>query len=124
IILSQLGSVGLNTMDTIMVGPLGPESIAAVGLAGTLHWALLVVTTGTLFGMGPLVAQAYGAGDRARCRQVLIQGLWIALALTLPMVAVNAVGESIALALGQDPRIADTVGGYMWALAWGVPPML
>jgi Na+-driven multidrug efflux pump len=29
IILSQLGGVGMNTLDTIMVGPLGAEALAA-----------------------------------------------------------------------------------------------
>ena len=124
IILSQLGAVGMSTMDTIMVGPLGADALAAIGLAGALHWALLVVTTGTLFGMAPLVSQAFGAGDRLRCRRVLVQGLWIAAALTIPMFAANWIGEQIALALGQDPGIAVTVGGYMRALAWGVPPLL
>ncbi len=35
IILAQLGGVGMNTMDTIMVGPLGAEALAAAGLASS-----------------------------------------------------------------------------------------
>ena len=124
IILSQLGAVGMGTMDTIMVGPLGAEALAAIGLAGALHWAMIVVMSGTLFGMAPLVSQAFGAGDRERCRRVLVQGLWLALLLTPAMFVGNAAGETIALSLGQDPAIAATVGGYMRALAWGVPPLL
>jgi multidrug resistance protein, MATE family len=124
IILSQLGSVGMNTMDTIMVGPLGPEALAAVGLSGALHWGMLMITTGTLFGMGTLVSQAHGAGDPAGCRRVLLQGLWLALFLAVPMFAANAFGERIAIAVGQDPSITGMVGGYMWALAWGVLPLL
>src|SRR5690606_2455186 len=37
IILSQLGTVGMNTMDTLMVGPLGASSLAAAGLGTALH---------------------------------------------------------------------------------------
>ena len=33
IILSQLGSVGMHTMDTLMVGPLGASSLAAAAIA-------------------------------------------------------------------------------------------
>ncbi len=124
IILSQLGAVGMTAMDTIMVGPLGAEALAAVGLGSALHMALIVITTGTLFGMGPLVSQAFGAGDRQKCRRVLMQGLWLAGLLVLPMFALNAAGESIALFAGQDPGISVVVGDYMWALAWGVPPLL
>jgi multidrug resistance protein, MATE family len=124
IILSQLGGVGMTTMDTVMVGPLGPEALAAVGLSGALHWALLVITTGTLFGMGPLVSQSFGAGDRRGCREVFVQGMFLALILSVPMFAINTAGERIALTLGQDPAISSVVGDYMWALAWGVPPLL
>jgi multidrug resistance protein, MATE family len=111
-------------MDTIMVGPLGAESLAAVGLGASLHWALLVVTTGTLFGMGPLVSQAFGAGDPLGCRRALVQGLWIATFLAGPMFALNFAGEWMALSTGQDPSIARLAGEYMAALAWGVPPLL
>src|SRR5690606_12865703 len=124
ITLSQLASIGMTTMDTIMVGPLGAEALAALGLSGSLHFALLVITTGTLFGMGPLVSQAFGAGDRSQCQAVLVQGVWIALALTIPVFAINSVGEPLALVLGQDPGVASVGGRYMWALAWGVPAML
>jgi len=124
ITLSQLAAMGMTTMDTIMVGPLGPEALAAIGLAGSLHFAVLVITTGTLFGMSPLVSQAYGAGDRRTCQKVLVQGLWVALLLSLPVFAINSLGEPIALALGQDAEVARIVGGYMAALAWGVPPLL
>jgi multidrug resistance protein, MATE family len=124
IILSQLGGMGMNTMDTIMVGPLGAEALAAAGLASSLHVVLLMITTGTVLGMGPLVSQSFGAGDRLACRQVLVQGLWMSLALSLPVAAVNLAGEPIALALGQEVGVASLVGGYMAALAWGVVPVL
>lgn len=124
IILSQLGAVGMTAMDTIMVGPLGAEALAAVGLGSALHMALMVVTTGTLFGMAPLVSQAFGRGDRQMCRRVLMQGLWVAGILMVPMFALNTLGEPIALLAGQDPDIAVVVGEYMGALAWGVPPLL
>lgn len=124
IILSQLGWVGLNTMDTIMVGPLGPEALAAAGLATSLHVVVLMVTTGTVLGMAPLVSQAFGAGDRLECRRVLVQGLWLALVLSAPVMAINLAGGPIARALDQPPGVSLLAGGYMWALAWGVAPIL
>lgn len=124
IILSQLGAVGMNTMDTIMVGPLGAESLAAAGLASALHMAVLLVCTGTLLGMGPLVSQAFGAGERLECRRVLVAGLWLGMLLGVPVVWLNAEGERLALLLGQPPEVARLAGGYMRALAWGVPPVV
>lgn len=124
IILSQLGSVGLNTMDMIMVGPLGGEALAAAGLASALHMAAIMVSTGAILGMAPLVSQAFGAGDRQECRHVLIQGGWLAAVMMVPLFALNLRGEPIARALGQQPIVSELIGGYMGALAWGVLPLL
>ena len=43
IILSQLGTIGMHTMDTLMVGPLGAASLAAAGLGSALHTVLLMM---------------------------------------------------------------------------------
>jgi MATE family multidrug resistance protein len=124
IILSQLGAVGMNTMDTLMVGPLGAQALAAAGLASSLHVVGLMVSMGVLLGMAPLVSRAHGAGKMSEARHVLVQGLWLALALGVPLLALNLFGRPIALALGQPPGVAALVGGLMGALAWGVVPML
>lgn len=124
VVLSQLGGMGMNTMDTIMVGPLGPEALAASGLGSSLHMMMLMVSSGIVFGMAPLVSQAFGAGNRGECRHVLVQGIWLALALSVPVMALNLVGEPLGVLLGQAPAVAALAGGYMEALAWGVLPML
>ncbi|HET7275886.1 MAG TPA: MATE family efflux transporter [Longimicrobiaceae bacterium] len=124
VILSQLGTVGMNTLDTIMVGPLGARPLAAVGLGSALHTVALMICTGTLLGMAPLVSQAFGARDRDGCRQVLLQGLWLSLWLSVPLIVMNAIGEPLTLLMGQDPDVSELVGEYMAALAWGVVPVL
>lgn len=122
IVVSQLGQVGMNTADTVMVGPLGATPLAAAGLGSAIHWLVTVVCMGTLVGMSPLVSQAFGAGDLDRCRRVLIQGGWLAAVLAVPVTLVSLVGNEIALGLGQDPAVSELTGGYLAALAWGVLP--
>ncbi len=124
IVLSQLGMVGMNTVDTLMVGPLGPGALAAVGLASALHMASIMVSAGVVVGMAPLVSQAFGAGDRALCRSVLVQGLWLSLLLSLPVIWFNLEGEALSLLLGQSPELSRVAGEYMAALAPGIPALL
>ena len=124
LIVSQLGGIAMNVTDTIMVGPLGAQSLAGAGLGNAVFMATLMVCTGTLMGMSPLVAQSYGAGDRAECRRVLVQGLWLAALLAVPMTVISLFGLPIARALGQPEPVARLAGGYLFAIAWGVPPML
>lgn len=124
LIVGQLGGVAMNTTDTIMVGPLGAQALAAAGLANAIFMATLVICTGTLLGMSPLVAQAYGAGDGRETRRVLVQGLWLAAVLAVPMTVLCLFGEPIALAVGQSPEVSRLAGGYLAAIGWGVPAML
>jgi MATE family multidrug resistance protein len=123
IIVSQLGQVGMNTADTIMVGPLGATPLASAGLGSAIHMFVTVLCIGIIVGMAPLVSQAFGAGDTARCRRVLVQGVWLAVLLSVPVTLSSLIGEPIALALGQDAAVAALTGEYMWALAWGVGPL-
>ena len=47
----------LGMADVIMVGGLGPQAIAAVGLAAKIHFLLLVLMSGLATGCSVLVAQ-------------------------------------------------------------------
>jgi MATE family multidrug resistance protein len=122
LIVSQLGQVGMNTADTIMVGPLGATPLAAAGLGSAIHFFGIVLCMGILLGMTPLVSQAFGARDLPRCRAVLVQGFWLAVLLSVPVGFMNLAGGDIARLLGQDPAVAELTGGYMSALTAGVLP--
>ncbi|HUF51556.1 MAG TPA: MATE family efflux transporter [Longimicrobiales bacterium] len=124
IIVNQLGHIGMNTADTIMVGPLGAESLAATGLGGALQHFVLYLATGVVMGMAPLVSQSYGAGDQGECRRVYVQGSWLAIALSIPVALFCLAGGSTATLLGQDPAVVALTGGYMRALALGILPAL
>jgi MATE family multidrug resistance protein len=124
IIVSQLGGVAMTTTDTIMVGPLGAASLAAAGLGSGIHFALLVTMSGMLMGMTPLVSQSFGAGDRAECRRIAVQGLWLAALVCIPVTVLSLLGRQVALLLGQDPQVAELAGKFMMALAPGVLPLM
>src|SRR5690606_34030418 len=100
IIVSQLGQVGMNTTDTIMVGPLGATPLAAAGLGTAIHQFFVTVCVGVIVGMAPLISQAFGAGDILRIRRTFVQGIWLALLLSVPVVLVSLVGTEMSLMLG------------------------
>jgi len=122
IILAQLGAIGMNTADTVMVGPLGAAPLAAAGVGSAVHIFALIMGQGLLAGMQPLVSQAYGAGHRRECHRLLVQGGWVAAFVSLPVIAVSAGGDWIVRALGQDPVVATLAGDYLRALAPGILP--
>lgn len=124
IIVSQLGMIGMTTADTVMVGRLGAIPLAAAGLGSAIHTFTVVICTGILLGMAPLVSQAFGAGDRARCRSILIQGLWLSLMLSVPLMLTTIFGKPIARATGVESHVANLTGAYLFSLTVGIPPLL
>ena len=73
--MTQLGSMAMGTVDTLMAGRLGPEAISAVGLGSSIGFAPLIIGMGTLMGLDPIVAQAFGARDFPRCGRAMRHGL-------------------------------------------------
>jgi len=124
IVVNQLGQVGMSAADTVMVGPLGAEPLAAAALGTAVHHFGLTIGMGMVMGMGPLVSQAYGAGNRLHCRRVLVQGVWLAIVASLPIALLCLFGEGVSLSLGQEAGVSRLAGGYLVALAPGVLPAL
>jgi len=124
IAVGQLAAIAMMTTDTIMVAPLGPRALAAAGLGIALHMSVLIALSGVLSAVSPLTSQSQGAGDPAEGRRVAVQGLWLALLLSVPLTVLSLFGERIGLALGQDAGVSRLAGGFMLALAPGVLPGL
>src|SRR5688572_7604830 len=88
VVMAELGWVTMGIVDTIMVGDLGPAAIGAVGLSSMLFVAVTVFAMGLLLGLDPVVAQAFGAGRLDECHRWLVDGVWLGIVVTLPMVGV------------------------------------
>jgi multidrug resistance protein, MATE family len=128
--LTNLSGIALLLTDTILVGRLGTEALAAVTIGGNFYWALQAPTFGIALAAAPLLAQARGAGRRLdgprrgwmrEMRRSARQALWAVMALTIPTWAVLWNGEALLLALGQEPVIAALAGDYVRAFMWGMP---
>ncbi len=79
---AQAGFALMGLIDTAVVGRLGAGPLGAIGLANGVFFVVSVMGIGVMFGLDPLIAQAVGAGDRRRARQLLWQGGWLAAATT------------------------------------------
>lgn len=121
---AQVAQAAVGFADTLMMGRLGAETLAAGGLAAISFQLLLAVVSGLVMAVGPLVAQAYGAGQPSYIEAVTRQGFWLALALSLPMMAVLSQTAGMLLALGQPAAIATLTVPYFQSILWGAFPAL
>ncbi|MGB8398192.1 MATE family efflux transporter [Bradyrhizobium sp.] len=124
IALTQLGQIAMMTTDLAFIGRLGGEAVAAAALAHTVFFVSFTFGMGLVSAVAPLAAQAFGARNPHRVRRSLRVGLWVALLVSLPMMALPFRGEPILLALGQAPAAAALAQQYLFGLAWGILPAL
>ena len=119
--LGELSFVVITTTDLLMMGWLGPRHLAAGSLGLNTVWLFLFFGFGVVAAVGPLCAQALGAGSARAVRRTLRQGVWVALCLTLPTILALWQCQWILIALGQDPALAAMAEPYVRALALGLP---
>jgi MATE family multidrug resistance protein len=124
IALTQLGQIAMMTTDLALIGRLGDAAVAAAALAHTVFFVTFTFGMGLVSAVAPLAAQAFGARNPRLVRRALRVGLWAALMISLPMIALPLFGEQILLMLGQAPATAHLAQKYLLGLAWGGMPAL
>ena len=114
----------MGVVDTVMVGPLGPEAIGAVGVAVSIQMALTIFGMGVLLGLDTLVSQAFGAGDLDDCHRWLFDGLALAGLLTVPTLIISGVIWFAIPSMGFHPLVAPLLQSYFSILLWSTVPLL
>src|SRR5712671_1043945 len=120
IALTQLGQIAMMTTDLAFIGRLGDAAVAAAALAHTVFFVTFTFGMGLVSAVAPLAAQAFGARNPRMVRRALRVGLWAALTISLPMIALPLFGEPVLLMLGQAPATAHLAQKYLQGLAWGI----
>ena len=80
-ILTQITTIAMQYIDSAMVGALGADASAAIGLVASSTWLFGGVTTAVSAGFSVQVAHRIGAGEDAEARTVVRHGLAAALTL-------------------------------------------
>ena len=78
-ILTQITTIVMQYIDSAMVGSLGANASAAIGLVSTSTWLLGGITYAVSAGFSVQVAHSIGAGRDAEARSVVRHGLCTAL---------------------------------------------
>jgi multidrug resistance protein, MATE family len=98
-VLVQVGIMAMGTVDTMMVGHVSGNVLAAVALGNIYFFNVSIFGMGTLMALDPLVSQAVGAGDEASITRAVqrgaILGLGIAIVTTLVLLPAGAVFRAL-----------------------------
>lgn len=123
VVLAELGWFAMSIVDTVMVGPLGPAAIGAVGTGSILFMTLMVFGFGTLLALDTFVAQSFGAGRIDECHRWLFAGLQLAAVLAVVLMSVAGVGVWLLPAFGFHEDLLPALQAYVDVLIWSAPPL-
>ena len=119
-----VAEMGMVITDMIIVGRLGSNELAAVGLAGDWFWVLLLIGMGVISIVGVIAAQNLGAGNDKGVVEASEQGMIAATITSIPVVlCVWYLGPVLGWA-NQDPEIVQLITDYSRVIAWSVFPAL
>ena len=124
VMLSQLGHILVGVADSMMVGVLGAEPLAAVSLANSL------VSLGLMFGIGvsiaitPLIAAAVGGDATYDQAQIFRHGLVINTMTGLVLAGLLMSSASVVPWFGQPPRVVALTAPYLMIIALSLVPFM
>jgi len=124
VVTAEIGWFAMSLVDTVMVGPLGPAALGAVGTGNILFFTLMVFGMGTLLALDTFVSQSFGAGRIDECHRWLFAGLQLALVLSVFLMLGSAVGLALLPAVGFHPDVLVELNAYARPLMWSAPPLL
>ncbi|WP_310415281.1 MATE family efflux transporter [Chamaesiphon sp. OTE_8_metabat_110] len=120
----QLSQAAIGFVDTLMMGRIGLETLAAGGLAALTFSVFLYTSSGMLMGVSPIVATAYGAGNKPEIERVVQQGCLLALCIAIPISFGIANFDVLMRQLGQAETTVVLGNTYLDIMVWGFFPAL
>ena len=125
--MGQLSVIAMQYIDAMMVGQLGAQASAAIGVVSTSTWLFGGVCSTLASGFCVLVAHRLGAGDRDGARDILRQALLLCFGFAV-LVSALCVGIHRFLPgwLGAEADVASLASGYflVWALTLPVMQLM
>lgn len=119
-----LAQKGMQVVDNMMLGWLGPEALAAGAFALTTFVTILVFCMGTLSAVGVFIMHARGANQSGDIQAYLQQGLCLALMLGLPAMLVIWHIPQVLSMVGEAAGLVANAGLLLHGLVWGFPAYL
>ncbi|MCH7897990.1 MAG: MATE family efflux transporter [Proteobacteria bacterium] len=124
LIVNNLSIAGMQFADAVMAGRLGVETLAAVAIGGSLWFFAFTIGLGLLMAIAPIAARHYGAGDAHLIGRYTRQGIYLGIALAIPVIfAAQYLVGPLLVFIPIDPGFREMTIGYTQAITLGAPGM-
>ena len=124
VVLAQVGLMLMGVVDTLMVGRVSAEALAAVALGNLYFTTLVVPASGTLMVLDAVVAQAIGARDHEGVARGVQRGVLLALAIGVLMSLLLLPVRPMLVVFHQPTALIPLASSYVLISILGVFPFL
>lgn len=124
VVIGQLGHITVGLADSIMIGKLGTDPLAAVSFANSVFIVPMVFGMGMTFGMTTPIANADGRGNMKRVSSFFRHGLALHSATAVALVAILALFVPLLPFMGQEQAVVELAGPYLLLLASSLLPLM
>ena len=121
-IVAQLSTIIMQYIDAAMVGSLGAEASASIGLMATSTWLLWGLCSSVAMGFSVQVANRLGAKDRHGAQEILKQSLLPTIIFGVSLCIIGIVlSPRLPYLLGAEAEIADPASRYFFIFSVSLP---
>lgn len=121
-ILAQISSIAMQYIDAAMVGSLGAQASASIGLVSTTTWLMNGFCISAATGYSVQAAHLIGAKKDAEAKNVFRQSLITALLVGLILMAIGvAISSRLPIWLGGEAEILQDASSYFFIYACALP---
>jgi multidrug resistance protein, MATE family len=124
VFVGQIAVLAFSTVDTVMAARSSALDLAALAIGGSIYISIFVGLMGTIFAVGPIAGQLFGAGKLRESGHEAEQAVWLALALAVVGCIVLLWPEPFLALARTEPAVAEKVRGYLHGLACALPASL
>ena len=122
--LSQLGQVSVGVADSLMVGQLGAQPLAAASLANVVFHLIMVFGLGVSLAVTPLVAAADGAKNTQRIINFFSNGLFVNVVLGVLMALTVVACTPVLYHLDQPQPVVTLAIPYLNIITSALVPYM
>ena len=121
---AQAGTQVMGLVDLAVVGRLGARELGAAGLGNAIFFTISILGMGIVFGVDPMISQAFGARDPVRARHVLWQGILLAVGVTIVLTIPLVLSPMLLPLFRVEPSLRPMAIQFVLVRTAGLGPML
>ncbi len=121
-VLTQITTIAMQYIDSAMVGSLGANASAAIGLISTTTWLMNGIGSAVAAGFSVQVAQYIGAKEPANARRVVRHGFVAGLFAAFLLMTIGVcISGALPRWLGGDKTLWKNASAYFLVFALAIP---